>query len=90
MLEPLKFVSLTLSFFRWEKLRPEGAVTGLKSPQVLGGLGQALALALSAKVFKGSRLQKAISAMSLGHPNTLDDLWEENPAKGPMAPPCSV
>ena len=29
MLEPLKFVSLTLSFFRWEKLRPEGAVTGL-------------------------------------------------------------
>ena len=29
MLELLKFVSLTLSFFRWEKLRPEGAVTGL-------------------------------------------------------------
>lgn len=28
MLEPLKFVSSTLSFFRWEKLRSEGAVTG--------------------------------------------------------------
>ena len=29
MLEPLQFNLLTLSFFGWEKLRPEGAVTGL-------------------------------------------------------------
>lgn len=29
MLEPLEFILLTLSFFGWEKLRPEGAVTGL-------------------------------------------------------------